>query len=772
MCEARRARWRGFRAAMWSRRRIVVGLLLGLLGLTVLFGCRAFTPEVALVNRPPETFIVGAPAETSGGYYHFHVYWYGTDPDGEVNRFVWALTDTSIQDHRYLGDEEDGRFNPVTNVGTLSIGYYTTRTDTVFDFQIGQGPLVSYAKTFHLVALDDQGDFDRTPARVRFISNALGTPQIRFYRSDTAGPWSPFADFDTVSYGYPFALSWIGSTPNIRSFSPEMLAQRDIVPPIDGLLGYKFRLEDNACVGSGSDCWQPRRFDPIAGDSVSYFGEQSQLRFYNDGRTEEARGTRLASGVHRLLVNTVDMAGVEVPTAKQTVNFVVNYDPDTRLLRGERDPFNRNDEKIYPYYRVFHPGQPDTEHPFAEGDTVPDKAYVVFKAIGWDDSRDLRVDDPPADARVRFQAAFDARGLYGGESIFTFSTQFSQPTRTLGWDRADTVGFLVGPFNYTVTMRAIDQWDRRDGTPEKFTFVGDFKPCVQCVEVLVGAESAASDTDLGCQDAACAAVIDTIYASLDSSTPVPPGWRQASLIDVTPLVKDLLWYNTKTGAVWLDTPLSTVEPDSMPGYFFEYRLALHGREHPHEPWRTDYPQDRIMSWNYQIVGERDAVNAISDGGGKDNIDFTTYRWVAYNPLAALPQPIAIDDDGVWTLRIKFFVPELAMEQGEAIYLGYLQGQVSTAPNWQTVYRLTTGQLGLTTVQVRANDASTCDWNVERALYFYYRNLRVPPVHGMSCNGTYEGVMGSLRLADFARYSDLATKRLVIKVVPSSGGFFP
>jgi hypothetical protein len=758
---------------MWSRRRIVVGLLLGLLGLTVLFGCRAFTPEVAIVNRPPETFIVGAPAETSGGYYHFHVYWYGTDADGAVSRFVWALTDTSIQDHRSLGDEEDGRFNPATNVSTLRIGHYTTRTDTVFDFQIDQGPILSYQKTFHIVAMDDQGDFDRTPARLRFVSNALGNPAIQFYRSDTAGVGPAFANLDTVAYGYPFAISWSGSTPNIRSYSPEMLAQRDTVPPIDGLFGYKFRLLDDPC--TDIDCWQPRQFEVTTGDSASYFGKQTQLRFTNDGSSSEARGLRLTSGVHRLLVNTIDMAGVEVPAAKQALNYVVNYDPDTRLLRGERDPWNPSDTRIYPYYRVFHSDHTVTEHPFAEGDTVPDKSYVVFKALGWDDPRDLRVDRSQAD--VRFQGAFNAQGQYGGQSIFSFATQFSEPTRTPEWERspaaggggADTVGFLVGPFKYTVTMRAVDEWDRRDGSPETFTFVGDFAPCVQCVEVLVGAESAAPDAGLGCSDGACAAAVDTIYALLDSPTPVPSGWRQANLVDVTPNAPDLLWYNTKTGAVWLDKPLSTVEPDSMPGRFFEYRLALHGREHPDEPWQTDRPQDRIMSWNYQIVGERDTVNAIGEGGGKDNIAFTTYEWEAYNPLATVPQPISIDDEGVWTLRIRFFVPELAMNEGDAAYLGDLQ---SRYPNWQDVYRLTTGQFGLTTVKVRANDASTCDWSPERAKYFYYKSLRVPLVHGMSCNGNYEGALGSLRLADFARHSDIFKKQLVIKVFPSSGGNFP
>ncbi len=57
-------------------------------------------------------------------------------------------------------------------------------------------------------------------------------------------------------------------------------------------------------------------------------------------------------------------------------------------------------------------------------------------------------------------------------------------------------------------------------------------------------------------------------------------------------------------------------------------------------------------------------------------------------------------------------------------------------------------------------------------YFYYTNLRVPVVHGMACDGTYDGVLGSLRLADFTRISDVSTKRFVIKVFPSSGGYLP
>ena len=63
--------------------RLLVWLLLA--AVTVLAGCRAFEPETVVVNKAPETYIIGAPMEEGGGYYHYHVYWYGSDQDGTVD---------------------------------------------------------------------------------------------------------------------------------------------------------------------------------------------------------------------------------------------------------------------------------------------------------------------------------------------------------------------------------------------------------------------------------------------------------------------------------------------------------------------------------------------------------------------------------------------------------------------------------------------------------------------------------------------------------------
>ena len=108
---------------MKDRRNTLWGLLAAAVpAVLLLAGCRAFVPEAVIVNKAPETFIIGAPVEHGGGYYRFHVFWYGSDSDGRVERFVWALTDTTVQDDDTTDDEEDVRFNPALDSSTLDIG--------------------------------------------------------------------------------------------------------------------------------------------------------------------------------------------------------------------------------------------------------------------------------------------------------------------------------------------------------------------------------------------------------------------------------------------------------------------------------------------------------------------------------------------------------------------------------------------------------------------------------------------------------------------------
>jgi hypothetical protein len=748
-----------------------------------MFGCRAFVPEVVIVNRPPETYITGSPAETSGGYYHFHIWWHGTDADGRVERFVWALTDTSLQDYDTDEDEEDQRFNPALNISTLEIGNWTTRTDSIFDFALRLGPVLAANMTLHMVAVDDRGDFDRTPARLHFISNALGQPVLEFTKWSNGGSGS-FADFDTIAYGEPFSITWRGSTPNIRSYDPDLLAERDTVGEIDGLFGFKYRILDEDCDESQTDCWKPRLFDETIGDSVSYFGSVDSLHFANEGPPNSSvQFRRLGSGTHRIMINTIDVAGVEVPVSKQPLNMVVNYDPDSRLLVGETDPFYSDDTHVYPYYLVEFPnwapgGARVEEFTFAPGDTVPDRAVVVFKAIGRDDPRDLKV-RTNQDWDVEFQGKFDAVGVLRGGSRFPFFTEFSAEHRTPAWEptvedgwSADTLSYAVGPFEYSFIMRSLDEHGRRDGSPDTLSFVGNFPPCVQCVEFTNLTATSSYPVDNDCWDTVCVSTVDTLIATWPPTT----GPEYADIVDFA----GQIYWNLITGEVWLDRPLQVTGVDSVLCTYFGYKLWLHGKDHPLEPPQD--PEDRIMSWRYQVDYERDQFNVIKDGGGIDDLNSPTYVFTNDSN-----DPIYVDDNGVWIMRIKFGAPFTFLSLGEQAYRDEL---FTKYDDWDKVARafdLTTMQLGNGTMSVIALDVAACVAvgspgrdRTMKGKYHYFTQVRFPPPPGngyrRKCFESFTGEKGQLVLNDFGAESstvaDSFIKPFYLKLITTNGEIFP
>jgi len=778
--------------SMLSRRRIASALIVvTVLAMVALFGCRAFQPEAVIVNHPPETFIVGAPQEGQGGQFHYHLFWSGTDRDGHVERFVWALTDGTIQDPATDEDEEDTRFNPAEFSETLDIGYWTTKTDSVFDFQIQQGSITSADKTFHIVAVDDRGDFDRTPARLYFISNALGTPFIEFFDSDVQSDETRFAELDTIGYGHPFEFSWRGGSPNSETFSQALLAETDTVGVIDGLYGFKFRLPlDVDCDDVTRDCWNPSRLDETTNQQVSFFSEINHLEFACDNSGSDVFLRRLTPSVHTLLVNTIDVAGVEIPSDRQPLNFVINYDPQTTILRSVQDPFYDEDDpfapgspRVYPYYIVHAPDGAVTSTVFAEEARIPQRSIAVFKSIGWDDHRDIRKADLPdeeaADFGVKFQAKFDAEGKYrGGENtIYRFATQYTEAVNSV-WDdftnpaigSSDTASFIVGPYDYEVSMRTVDEHNRRDGTPDVFPFHANYAPEMQCVEVVTDDAPSGYHTDL------CEAEVDTFYCSM-TGAPVPghPEWTSLRQVNFLPIN---IWYDPISEAVWHERPVNTTGLDSIGGHFFEYELLLYAEDHPEE--RLFYPRteplgathgdpaDRAFSWRYEVYSDRDSIsNSLREGGGFDDLTQISYT---FNEDYGLNY----DDNGVWRLRIEVFVPQLMVAAGTDIYRDFLE---ATHPNWsqsqlQNAFDLTTLQLGPNRATVMNRDATDGFYRPDRCAYVYYTLLRVPEVHGESCDEFYVGDAGRPRFDNYAAQSEPFEKKYVIYMVSAQGDIFP
>jgi len=763
---------------MWSPRHVVTTLFLCLLALTALFGCRAFEPEAVVVNRTPDTYIIGSPAETSGAYFHYHVYWYGTDADGFVERFVWALTDTSIQDIETDEDEEDENFNPATNVNTLEIAHWTTRTDSIFDFRIDQGANLSADMTLHMVAVDDRGAFDRTPARLHFFSNALGHPEIRFRRfSEGQGGLIEFANEDTIGYGEPLLLEWSGTTPNIAYYADELLEMRDTIPEDrppgvepDGLLGFKWRLPaESGCDDSREDCWNPKVFNEATGDSESYFGDITSLNFLNDGSGPGPFNRVLSSGVLQILVNTVDMAGVEIPSTEQALDVVVNYDPDTYLLRYEDDSAH-GDPQIYPYYEVFY-GDSAGIYPFDPTDdipdTIPDRAKVVFKALGWDDPRD-EVADPDNENLLQFQGRYIARQTFLEGGPFTFFPTFSDTHRTEEWTpigepkgvAADTLSFLVGPFDYDFVMRSVDELGRRDGTPDTISFTANYPPCIQCIELTntrqqLNPPQTTYEDD--CWESECLDETTTLY--LRSAAEIDPSDPQ-DLTGLSPAnpapTFGWLSFNVENSGLAIGDAMSEQEGFvSVPAYRYEMMVYLVGKDHPKEYWEPGKAHQRIDAWRYQIDYEADLTNSLRDtvGGSVDDIlaRIGTGFDVSQNDTT---NGLFIKRSGVWGMEIVAAVPALLQSNGpNAYWLDMLSrfaappdtfatcDQWANHPNTQRALRgwqLSLVQLSPATIRAIAMDISRCEYRFQTNMYHYYDGVRVPPIHGRRCEpGAYD-----------------------------------
>ncbi len=724
------------------------------LALLVLTGCRAFQPEAVIVNKAPETFIIGAPLEHGGGYYRFHVFWYGSDFDGRVDRFVWALTDTSVQDEDTTDDEEDVRFNPALDSSTLDIGHWTTRTDSIFNFTIDQGIQPSVGMTLHMVAVDDFGDFDRTPARLHFFSNTLGNPIIKFFQViDDELVEVPAGQADTVGFGVQYHVHWKGETPNIRGYSNEALALVDTVPdyrddleaglPVpmgDGMLGFKYRILGELggnCVPSLTDCWSPRKFNEATGDSFSVFVLHDRqgnllppvqdLVFKNQTPNDEDVFEKLLdSGSVNLEVNSVDVAGVEVANFMRPFTFVVNFDPETIMLDGEPDWAHPEDSEFYPYYiRLNDPTQ--THVPFAAGDRIPDRTYVVTKALARDNPKDTKL-DPNFKIGISGFLEGTRDNYFGGK--FSFTSESSVLNNNPPWDAnedgwyADTLGFLTGPrSSFTINMQAVDEHGRKDGSPANLTFDVGYPPCLQCIEVLPKASTPSGfDETVPCLEDTFAATI-VAHPCFGDTTILRVSTAGLGEDDLQFVQKAFMLVDRSSGFTWIVFDQPSTGPDDpyvIEVNLYRMEILLHGLDDEQERWVEK--ERRMMAWSYQVDYECDPFNQIRDGGGNDDIKVPTWGKSSNKP------GLVIDPaTGLWKISVDVAVPSQLMVLGEdnyrEIYLRFVVG-IEDPETRERVVGDTTKQFGKGRVRAIALDQTQCGFVPDRpATYNFFRHVR-------------------------------------------------
>ncbi len=128
----------------------------GLFGAVLLIGCRKAWIESSPINDPPETQLWADTIARSGMHRlptKVTLYWYGTDPDGFITGYQWAIDDTPQW-------------------------HFTTATDTTILFQLPEGSDTADI-IFWVRSIDNKGAIDPSPARLR-LPFRNSPPSVRF----------------------------------------------------------------------------------------------------------------------------------------------------------------------------------------------------------------------------------------------------------------------------------------------------------------------------------------------------------------------------------------------------------------------------------------------------------------------------------------------------------------------------------------------------------------------------------------------------------------
>lgn len=154
--------------------------------LLIFTGCTKKPKSVDVQNQAPETYIINVPPDSSYIYHARIIYWYGTDADGIVTRYDWAIDDTTY-DENIVGSGWHSLYMDSTLATQDTIAFEAPIPDTEF------------THIFYVRAVDNKDKPDPSPAtrvfrtsnippNTRFIFTPKDSSQ-RFILSDTTDIW-------------------------------------------------------------------------------------------------------------------------------------------------------------------------------------------------------------------------------------------------------------------------------------------------------------------------------------------------------------------------------------------------------------------------------------------------------------------------------------------------------------------------------------------------------------------------------------------------------
>jgi len=390
--------------------------LVAAVAVSALFGCRDELVDDIDTNRAPDTYLTGAPAESTTAIYRVHLYWTGNDLDGIVTGYEYAVTDS-------LPGAAD----------TLDYAY-TTRTDSIFLIPVSEGSQV-LGHRFYVRAIDNEDAVDPTPA-------------FTFFGVADPTPPKPY---------FTLAEAWVGSLEE-PTWTMDLDDSTNTRVPADTIpagANVRFRWSGVDLDMALDEYGNTVHIGRVTGYEYFLFPGQAPVR--GGPADTMASYTGLQDGKYEFRLKAFDDAGFAgLDPALRT--FVWNYDPQTFFLPGEGG--------TRPHCIVTSDAWPGEEREYFPGDTIP----LVGKPTGfgvYTVTIRMSVDGhDPDDILGTGVSNFEWRGSAGAWTPLPGTVRQITQTSTRG-------------DNFSFEARCQDGYGRKDGSPPKFRIYVDRAPVLR-----------------------------------------------------------------------------------------------------------------------------------------------------------------------------------------------------------------------------------------------------------------------------------------------------
>jgi hypothetical protein len=314
--------------------RFRAGLVFVFLALWMGVGCRKPLAPTVDSNLPPETWITAAPQDTltirdeNGNVvppqpgsipFRYHLYWSGSDQDGSVSGFYWAVVET-------VGSVAGLPIPPLPGPKPQDY-HYTTKTDSFFIFNVLE-ETNNRQHAFYIYAVDNKGKPDPTPARVIFNTLDL-YPPIPVIEAECGVP-NPTAGSRATGLIFHPNEAWdgVGAFPAQRETTIALCdtfsratSPKDIVP-----MGSRVHVQWHSEIRVVDNSATAYKYKIGEGNEVEFVTVPASVTSTDYNTTDR---NRLGPGLKIFTLRAIDQAGAARTSPETTRRFYMNYTPDT-----------------------------------------------------------------------------------------------------------------------------------------------------------------------------------------------------------------------------------------------------------------------------------------------------------------------------------------------------------------------------------------------------------------------------------------------------------